>query len=280
MTKRELDFGALLRSNELAPQDAAAQYINAGFKVAATTPMGKAPMDFVFGETAQAVLESPISRWMDRPSPNVALLTGDGFWVLDVDGEMGAKSLEWLASVADIHTPSAVVKSGNGWHLYYRCHEDEKMPTSVGILPGIDIRGLNSCIVAPGSIHASGNRYNARTSVKLGVCGGDEMGRLLRTVDIKYDTYSGMASRKLREFAQLARHSVVPRAECLETKAPATSTTKKGKAPAKKGKAPAKHPIIGEYVTNQHSTDSTGPKMVSSSPTSSSPTPTTWASEI
>lgn len=55
------------------------------------------------------------------------------------------------------HTPC--VKTGSGGRHYYFQYPDHPVKNKAGIFPGIDIRGDGGYVVAPPSLHASGNRY-------------------------------------------------------------------------------------------------------------------------
>ena len=84
-----------------------------------------------------------------------------GLIVLDVDVAHGG--LQSLAQLEHAHeplpdTPTVTTGSG-GRHYYFRCPVGQSIGNRAGIRPGIDVRGNNGYVVAPPSIHASGNRY-------------------------------------------------------------------------------------------------------------------------
>ncbi len=99
------------------------------------------------------------------PRSNIGVATGrrHGLVVLDFDSRNGG-----------LHTWEALQqKLGHRWsdgclrvtrnrqagfHLYFRCEHDPK--TAANILPGLDVRGNGGFVVGPGSVHASGNRYD------------------------------------------------------------------------------------------------------------------------
>lgn len=84
----------------------------------------------------------------------IAVVTGYGFWVLDVDGETGEKSLAELAQNRPIYT--AVVRTARGRHYWFK---GEGPRTRAGIFPGLDTRGRGGYVIAPPSIHESGWQY-------------------------------------------------------------------------------------------------------------------------
>lgn len=102
--------------------------------------------------------EDEIVAWWRRwPAANVGLRTGVAFDVLDVDGEEGRASI--LAACAEhgqLPEGPWSLTGGGGDHLLF-------LPTGsgnrAGVLPKVDWRGLNGYIVAPPSVHISGETY-------------------------------------------------------------------------------------------------------------------------
>ena len=47
---------------------------------------------------------------------------------------------------------------GGGRHIYF-AHPGREVRNRVGLAPGIDLRGDGGCIIAPPSVHPSGERY-------------------------------------------------------------------------------------------------------------------------
>ena len=89
------------------------------------------------------------------------IVTGRGFFVLDVDHDNGAKSgLQTLATIEQTHgplPPTFTVKTPTGgFHLYFL--GDAKTGTNT---PGrdLDIRGAGGQVLGPGSTHPSGGLY-------------------------------------------------------------------------------------------------------------------------
>jgi hypothetical protein len=100
-----------------------------------------------------------VRRWWQRwPQANVGLVTGARFDVCDLDGPEGVEALRAL--VPHRHPtehPGPVVRTGGGgWHLLYA---PTGLGNRVGLLPGVDWRGHGGLIVAPPSVHASGQPY-------------------------------------------------------------------------------------------------------------------------
>ena len=91
-----------------------------------------------------------------RPNANFGIITGNGLVVIDVDARHGG--LESLEQIRDLINPTMTVKTGRGgYHFYYKT--DEEIRNRANVLPGIDVRGEGGYVVAPGSLHKSGNVY-------------------------------------------------------------------------------------------------------------------------
>jgi bifunctional DNA primase/polymerase-like protein/primase-like protein len=91
--------------------------------------------------------------WTTDPNFSIAIATGDGLTVLDIDEAKGGfDSLSRLPPMPD--TPT-VQTGGGGLHYYF----SGNTRTRVGVAPGIDIRANGSYVVAPPSVHRSGQRY-------------------------------------------------------------------------------------------------------------------------
>lgn len=85
-----------------------------------------------------------IAQWWQRwPDAEVAIATGRGLVVIDVDTRHGGSIDPSWPSTMTATTPSG------GWHLFYAT--TEAIPCSVGRLaPGVDVRGEGGYVVAPG----------------------------------------------------------------------------------------------------------------------------------
>lgn len=108
-------------------------------------------------------LEEDIEQWWKEwPWANVGIRTGEesGVWVLDVDAKSGG--LETLAKLELEHGRIAapVVLTGSGGrHYYFAWDSIVEIRSHQGVAPGLDTRGTNGYVVAPPSIHESGNYY-------------------------------------------------------------------------------------------------------------------------
>ena len=144
-------------------RSAALKYAAQGLSVFPCKPRGKTPLTKHGLKDATCDLDQ-IKAWWDRwPEANVAIATGaiSGTIVLDVDPRHGGDdSLATLeASFGKLPETPTVLTGGGGLHIYFR-HPGIEIPNSAGrVGPGIDVRGDGGYVIAPPSIHASGNEY-------------------------------------------------------------------------------------------------------------------------
>lgn len=110
-----------------------------------------------------------INKWWDRwPNANIAINTGkSGLVILDVDPRNdGNESLEKLVDIygEEFLSPVEVLTGGGGKHYYYAAKENnnQSLPSSLG--DGLDLISGNKYVIAPPSIHQSGNAYTWLTA--------------------------------------------------------------------------------------------------------------------
>jgi Bifunctional DNA primase/polymerase, N-terminal len=102
--------------------------------------------------------------WRRWPDANIGIRTGQEsrLVVLDVDGRhRGEESLEILEATYDRLPPTLTAQSGSGGrHLYFQ-HPGQRITNSAQLagFAGLDVRGDGGYIVAPPSLHRSGQRY-------------------------------------------------------------------------------------------------------------------------
>lgn len=98
--------------------------------------------------------------WKKYPNSNVGIVTGkiSGIAVLDIDGEEGVESLRKMGiELKDLPVTPTARTGGGGYHFIFKMSSSAK--TRAGILPNVDIRAEGGMIVAPPSLHLSGNNY-------------------------------------------------------------------------------------------------------------------------
>lgn len=97
------------------------------------------------------------SLWFHNQNYNLGIVTGEvsGITVLDIDSKEG---YELALQKGLPETPT--VKTGRGYHLYFKYKEGARNFQKRADLPGIDLRGQGGCVVAPPSLHImTGGRY-------------------------------------------------------------------------------------------------------------------------
>jgi len=149
-------------SNEAAAGDllaAALDYAAAGLPVLPLA--GKVPRNRN-GLTSASTDVLVVAEWWRRwPDANVGIVTGppSGYVVLDIDGPAGLRSLAELEHRHGKLKTAQVLTGSGGWH-YWFCLPDEGIRNSAGVLgEGLDVRGAGGYVVAPPSVHESGNVY-------------------------------------------------------------------------------------------------------------------------
>lgn len=95
---------------------------------------------------------------------NIGIRTGaeSGFDVLDVDsrdGKVGKKSLQALIEVYGRLPDTPCVQTGSGGLHYFFKHKDGVRNSTSIIGKDLDVRGDGGYVVAPASVHESGNAY-------------------------------------------------------------------------------------------------------------------------
>jgi hypothetical protein len=102
-----------------------------------------------------------IRRWWNSSPYNIGIRTGQdaGVWVLDVDGADGIDAIRRLEAENAILPGTAEVITARGRHLWFKYTVPISCSTG-RIGAGIDVRGDGGCIMAPPSIHPSGQVYS------------------------------------------------------------------------------------------------------------------------
>lgn len=106
-----------------------------------------------------------ISKWWNGVYLfNVAIATGGGVVVLDVDvnHERGKYGDETLSELERQYGPLpdtwTCLTGGGGIHYYFRC-DDPALTVGTGFAPGLDYRGAGGYVVVPPSTHENGREY-------------------------------------------------------------------------------------------------------------------------
>ena len=144
--------------------DAALSYAAHGWRVFPLRPCSKEPATAHGFKDATTDAETIRAWWEKEPNDNVAIATGGGLCVIDIDDKpnalvQGSDSLrEWEIEHGDL-TPTVTAITGSGGTHYFYDVGAAYIPCSASAKIAIDIRCDGGYVVAPPSIHPNGNRY-------------------------------------------------------------------------------------------------------------------------
>lgn len=141
---------------------AASRLAESGCHVFPVKPRAKVPI------TARGCLDATrdagqIADWWSRwPTANIGIACGpSGLAVIDLDGPEGLGGWRQLVAEHPGTPPTLTARTGGGgWHLYYLALRDRRVGNTAGkIGPKIDSRGAGGYVLAPPSVHPSGQSY-------------------------------------------------------------------------------------------------------------------------
>lgn len=137
---------------------AAELYAARGWRVFPLRPRTKTPLTPRGFHDATTNLETLRQWWIDHPAANVAIATGDGLAILDIDPRNGGN--ETLQRLIETHGPlpdcPMARTGGGGVHYYFRSPGPLK---SRKLGPGVDLCADGHYVVAPFSVHPNGTPY-------------------------------------------------------------------------------------------------------------------------
>ena len=158
------------------------------FPCAAAGPRAKQPL-VPKGHHAATTDPATIRGWWARwPYALVGIPTGpsSGLWVLDVDGELGLRSLSALLAKLGIASLAALTgcisrTPSGGLHLIFALQPGERPATRArDIGPGLDTRGCRSdgadggYFISPGSVLPDGRAYALIAAADVDLSGDAE----------------------------------------------------------------------------------------------------------
>lgn len=129
----------------------ALEYLERGFSV---IPVGKDKKPLIKWAKFQhrKPTKDEIERWAtDYDNPNIAIITGEISGIVVVDVEEGG-------STNDLTTTVISKTGGGGYHYYYK-HPGHNVHNGVRLRDRLDLRADGGYVVAPPSLHQSGNHY-------------------------------------------------------------------------------------------------------------------------
>lgn len=139
---------------------AASELLREGFSVIPLTTRGKDPrVKWAKYHTDVPTEADLVAWWREYPMSNVGIVTGrvSNIVVVDVDPKRGGNYMSFLDRFP---TDTIVRTGGGGYHLYYRYPTGvQHVPNRVDFEPGLDLRADGGLVVAPPSIHETGNEY-------------------------------------------------------------------------------------------------------------------------
>ena len=138
----------------------ALQYAGYGWSVFPVDPGGKKPL-VRWRDESSSDPERVTEMWGLMPNANIGIDCGkSGLVVIDVDDIAAVKDLSEKFGFDPSADETLVARTGRGGlHIYYRAGEEEVRNSASKIADHVDIRGAGGYVVAPPSMHESGNNY-------------------------------------------------------------------------------------------------------------------------
>lgn len=106
--------------------------------------------------------DAEMEQFFGNSNNNIAIITGKvsgNLTVIDCDSEQRFKELapiiEQKQGIGDIYALTPVVKTGKGYHIYFRTKQLMKSQK----FPRLDIKSEGGYVIAPPSLHPNGSRY-------------------------------------------------------------------------------------------------------------------------
>jgi len=138
----------------------ALKYAGYGWSVFPVDPGGKRPL-VKWREESSCDPLAVRQMWSGTPNANVGIDCGkSGLVVIDVDDISAVGELSERFGFDPSADDTAVVRTGRGGlHIYYRAGDEEVRNSASKIADHVDIRAAGGYVVAPPSLHESGNHY-------------------------------------------------------------------------------------------------------------------------
>jgi len=138
----------------------ALKYISQGFAIFPCK--GKSPLTKNGFKDASTSPEQIKKWWKASPEANIAIATGikSQVEVLDIDKKSdGFNSLrKILTDIGPLPTENVVKTGGGGYHFYFH-YSGRGYTNRSNILPGVDFKTEGGYVIAPPSLHESGQNY-------------------------------------------------------------------------------------------------------------------------
>lgn len=154
-------------SNQIMVWGYARQYVKSGFSLIPCN--GKKPATVWQEYTTRKPTEQEIYNWFHpenfdyRPYQSIGLVCGaisDNLLIVDLDGIPAIRKFASQFPKLCESTKSVLTGSQEGIHLYFRVKNlPENMNVRVAGVGGFELRGNGQYVIAPPSLHPSGNYY-------------------------------------------------------------------------------------------------------------------------
>jgi hypothetical protein len=128
-------------------------------------PAGKHPLGHLVprGLHQASTDELVVGAWWDaEPRANIAIRTGNGYAVLDIDPRHGGDETlrQWELTHGVLPEGMTAFTGGGGWHRWFVIPPGVTIPSRANVLgPGVDVRAEGGYVMAPPSNHLSGCDY-------------------------------------------------------------------------------------------------------------------------
>jgi hypothetical protein len=143
---------------------AAVDYLARGWSVLPLKRGDKRPLILWEALQQSRADAATLAHWFDRwPDANIGIVTGEisNLIVLDVDPKHGGDdSLSELEHRFGVLPETVEARTGGGGRHLYFTHPGTAVPNRAGLAQGIDLRGDGGYVVAPPSLHPSGQIYS------------------------------------------------------------------------------------------------------------------------
>jgi hypothetical protein len=140
--------------------DLALKYAARGLRVFPCKPAGKAPATTHGVKDATLDANKITAWWTAQPTCNIAVATGGGMLVVDVDSLDAEAELRQLETRFGALPPTIEAITAKGRHIYLRYPQTRNVRNSTSkVAAGIDVRANGGFVIAPPSLHPSGKRY-------------------------------------------------------------------------------------------------------------------------
>lgn len=153
----------MISSSPDSQKDAALYYLARGWSVVPIRARSKRPIIAWQSYQLERPEVSDVEHWFARwPDANVGIVTGrlSGLVVVDVDvAHGGAETFDALLRRHESLPDTVEARSGGGGRHLYFAHPGGHVPNRVEMFRGVDLRADGGVIVAPPSVHSSGERY-------------------------------------------------------------------------------------------------------------------------